>query len=189
MVYNTPYTDTELLERMALDDHHAFDILYNRYWKKVLQYAISKSGDIMEGENIVQDIFVSLWNRRGALTVTTGFENYLMISIKYRVIKFLNKQRSQRISSNLSAIDLDLIDDSTRQYLEFEELRKRLEISVGKLPEKCRIIYQLNKIDGLSYKEIADKLEITEKSVDAHLYRAKKTILNDLKSFLSAFLL
>jgi RNA polymerase sigma-70 factor (family 1) len=189
MVYNTPYTDTELLERMALDDHQAFDILYNRYWKRVLQFAISKSGDIMEGENIVQDVFVSLWNRRGTLTVTSCFENYLMVSIKYRVIKFLNKQRAERLSSNSDSADFDLIDDSTQQHLEFEELRKRLEIAIGKLPDKCRIIYQLNKVDGLSYREIADKLDITEKSVDAHLYRAKKSILSDLKSYLSVFLL
>lgn len=189
MVSNTPYTDTELLERMALDDHQAFDMLYNRYWKRVLQFAISKSGDIMEGENIVQDVFVSLWNRRATLTVTSCFENYLTVSIKYRVIKFLNKQRTQRTSPTDDSTDLDLIDDSTQQYLEFEELRKRLEISIAKLPDKCRLIYQLNKVEGLSYKEIADKLDITENSVDAYLYRAKKSILSDLKSYLSVFLL
>lgn len=179
--------DAELLDLLKSGDHGAFDTLYNRYWSRVLSLAHHKLGDLMEAENVVQDVFVSLWKRRATLVVNGEFNNYLFVSIKYRVLKVMANRKSQFAES----LELagGLLDDSTQEYLAFDELKIRLELLIGTLPEKSRLVYRLSKEDGKSYKEIADELNITEKAVDAHLVRTKRVLRTGLGSFLGNFLL
>lgn len=185
----TTYSDEELLEFIAQDRQLAFDELYSRYWKKVLNVAIHKLQDVSEAECVVQDIFYSIWKRRSELVVTSCINNYLMTSVKYSVIKVLNKRRQQRLFEEHSLSDSNILDDSTQKYLDFSELSRSLETLVGKLPETCRLVYKLNKEEGKTYREIAEKLGLSEKSVDAYLVRAKKSLRASLGSFLYSLLL
>jgi RNA polymerase sigma-70 factor (family 1) len=178
--------DSELLSLLKGGNAGAFDILYNRYWDRVLNLAYRKTGDLMEAENIIQDVFVSLWRRRDSLNIHGDFAKYLFVSVKYRVLKVLARQVS------VQSVGLDLagepLDDSTQEYLAFEDIRERLEVLVGNLPEKSRLVYMLKSQDK-SYKEIAAELNITEKAVDAHLLRARRKLRTDLGAFLGSFLL
>lgn len=180
------FSDLELISLIKEGNATAFDVLYNRYWDKVLNLAYRKTGDLMEAENIIQDVFVSLWKRRDCLNIKGDFSNYLFVSVKYRVLKVLAKQVAERAVS----IDMasDLLDDSTQEYLAFEDIRERLEVLVGNLPEKSRLVYLL-KSEGKSYKEISAELNMTEKAVDAHLLRARRKLRIELRSFLGSFLL
>ncbi|MEJ7558551.1 MAG: RNA polymerase sigma-70 factor [Pedobacter sp.] len=182
-------TDDRLLELIKIDDEPAFAEIYNRYWKKVLTVAIHKTSDVVEAENIVQDIFQSLWQRRNDLQIHTSLDNYLMVSTKYRVIKFLNRQRQQRLFESSGLLNIDILDDSTQEYLAFEELKGRLEVLVAQLPQTCQLVYRLNKEEGKSYKEIAETMGISEKAVDGHLSRAKKKLRSRLDSDLNSFFL
>lgn len=177
-------SDQELLSSLKDGDRIAFNILYNRYWKKTLTVALHKVNDVPEAESIVQDIFLSLWKRRDQLDINSNFNNYLMASVKYRVIKYLNKQRNKRIYEEQAIASTELFDDSTQEHLEFEELRQRLQALVEQLPETCQLIYRLNKDEGKSYKEISVQLSISEKSVDGHLSRAKKVLWSGLNKYL-----
>lgn len=179
--------DHELLALLKEGNSVAFDILYNRYWHRVLALAHQKTGDLMEAENVVQDVFVSLWKRKDTLIINGDFANYLFVSVKYRVLKVL-AQRKTRFAESLELAS-DLLDDSTQEYLAFDELRARLELLIGSLPETSRLIYRLSKDDGKSYKEIAAELNISEKAVDAHLVRTRRTLRTGLGSFLGNFLL
>ncbi|SEN92808.1 RNA polymerase sigma-70 factor, ECF subfamily [bacterium A37T11] len=182
-------SDERLLELIAQNNEKAFNTLYNRYWEKLLQVATYKTQDIMEAENIVQDLFVSLWKRRADLDIRGDFSHYLLVSVKYRVIKVLNKQRSRRLYEERSINSVDLLDNTTQQLLDFRELQQQLEALVGALPEKIQLIYRMNKEEGKSYKEIASTLNMSEKAVDAHLVRVKKRLWSSLSNFLSVFLL
>ena len=179
--------DDELLLLLKKGDTTAFEILYNRYWKRCLSLAELKTGDLMEGENIVQDVFVSLWNRRLTLEINGPFENYLFVSIKYRVFKVLARKGMMR-TENLDSVG-EFIDNSTADFLAFSELRERLEAAVSALPETSRLVYLLNKEDGKSYKEIADETGLSENAVNGHLVRAKKSLRSALTSYLPMFLL
>lgn len=112
-----------------------------------------------------------------------------MASVKYRVIKLLDKQRQQRLYQQAVLPAMDLLDDSTQQFLDLAELTRRLEELVGLLPETSRLVYKLNKEEGKSYKEISEQMGISEKAVDGHLSRAKKVLRTGLGSHLSSFLL
>lgn len=189
MPVSSTRTDVELLSLLKKGDHTAFTLLYDRYWNRLLSFAVQKAGDLAEAENIVQDIFVSLWRRRESLEIAGDLEHYLVVSVKYRVIRLLSRKVAEPLQNAESRLAEEILDDSTQEYLSFEELRKKLEMLIGALPEKSRLIYRMNKEEGMSYKAIAGELNITEKAVDAHLTRARKSLRDGLSSHLSSFLL
>jgi RNA polymerase sigma-70 factor (family 1) len=182
-------TDQELLSLMRSGQESGFTEIYNRYWKTLLVIAANKTGDLDEAEEIVQDIFVSLWNRKSELQLTSHLKNYLAVSVKYRVIKWLAKRNlKSRIVGDHTG-HYNLIDDSTQEWLEFEELQQRLSELVAGLPEKCRLVYQLSRESGYSQKQIAEELGISEKTVEAHLGKALKSLRSGLNQFIFSFLL
>lgn len=183
------YTDQELISSLKSGDELAFENLYLRYWEKMFYFAIQKTGDIMDAENVVQDVFISLWNRRSSLNITSELSHYLIVSVKYRIIKLFEKQRNQRLHEEQSLAAYDILDDSTQQYLNFEELRSRLEEFICKLPEKSAVIYRMSRQEDVSHKEIALKLGISEDAVNSDLKRTKKKLAVNLKSFLHTVLL
>lgn len=182
-------TDSELLDLMKSGMESGFTAIYNRYWKTLLVIATNKTGDLDEAEEIVQDIFVSLWNRKRELELTSSLKNYLAVSVKYRVIKSLAKRNLKSRFADDRLHQYNLIDDSTQQWLEFEELQQRLSDLVAELPEKCRLVYQLSRDAGYSQKQIAEELGISEKTVEAHMGKALKTLRIGLNQFLFSFLL
>lgn len=176
--------DNELTGLLQQGDEYAFTEIYNRYWSKLFAVAANKVKELDEAEEIVQDIFVSLWKRRNELADINTLSAYLAVSVKYRVIKLLDKQARQQKYTNYTHYVTTLSDDSTQQWLEFEELRLRIAGFVADLPEKCRLVYQLSRESGLSHKKIAEELGISEKTVEAHLGKALKTLRTRLSSFL-----
>jgi len=188
MTNYTNFTDDKLLELMAQDDHVAFNTIYNRYWKKLLYYALQKTGDSMEAENMVQDVFVSLWKRHAELTFSGDLSRYLTVSVKYRVIKLFHKQHVRRLYED-EVLACDLLDDSTREYLDLAELQEQLGHLVNALPEKAQLIYRMNKEGDMSHREIALQLNMNEKAVNTQLVRARKSLRIGLNSLLHSILL
>src|SRR6201999_88772 len=105
----------------------------NRYWDKLFAIAANKLKDLDEAEEIVQDIFVSLWKRRQKLDSIETLSPYLAVSVKYRVIKYLGKRNNQQKYSDYSQQVTSIADDSTEQWIEFEELRSRLAMFIADL--------------------------------------------------------
>lgn len=176
-------SDEELLQLTRSGEEAAFSEIYNRYWKKLLTVAINKTdGNVEEAEEIVQDIFVSLWKRRDQLELSSNLSNYLAASVKYRVIKNLARKDLRRRYEAENPHVFSTSDNSTQDWLDFEELRSRLEALVAALPEKCQLIYRMSRESGYSQKEIAGELSISEKTVEAHLGKALKSLRNGLYS-------
>ncbi len=179
-------SDLELINLLKQGDQSAFTEIYKRYWQKLFTVAANKINDLEEAREIVQNIFISLWNRRELLDIKGTLSNYLAVSVKYRVINVLDKQNNhQKYLDSLNASELD---DSTQQWLEFMELKERLAELVAELPEKCRLVFQLSREQGYSQKEIAQELGISEKTVEGHLAKATKSLKTGLNNFLITLL-
>lgn len=176
-------TDRKLLLLLQQSDEEAFTELYDRYWKKLFVIAANRINNLEDAEEIVQDIFTALWRRRESLHLTSDLAGYLAVSVKYRVIKMLDKYYNQQRYID-SIVIQDQIDDSTRERLAFDELRQQLAIYVNQLPEKCRLVFQLSREAGYSQKQIAEELGIAEKTVEAHLSKAFKTLRTKLAGFM-----
>lgn len=175
--------DVELMSLLIKSDECAFTEIYNRYWKKLFSMAARRLDKLEDAEEVVQDIFTALWNRRMSLTLTSTLYNYLAVSVKYRVIKMMDKyyQMTRYVDAVLSET---AIDDSTQERLAFDELQQQLANYVNQLPEKCQLVFRLSREEGYSQKQIASHLGISEKTVEAHLGKAFKTLRTKLASFI-----
>ncbi|WP_276361660.1 RNA polymerase sigma-70 factor [Daejeonella sp. H1SJ63] len=174
------YSDIELLDLLRSGDKAAFSEIYNRYWKKIFTVAANKIGQLEEAEEIVQEIFISMWNRRESIFITTSLNAYLAVSVKYRVIKVLAKRNLYNKFADHSLSILPQSDNSTQDWLEFEELKSRLAVLVTQLPDKCRLVYKLSREEGMSQKQIAEEFGISEKTVEAHIGKALKHLRTGL---------
>lgn len=179
------YNDAELLPLLIQGDDKAFTEIYNRYWDKLLYIAGIKCRSVALAEEIVQDIFLDLWNRRATLQIYGELEAYLAVSVKYRVINTQARLKRALEYQQFAAGHQPLHDNSTEEWLSFHELKDRLSALIAGMPEKCRITYQLSREQGLSHKEVARHLQVTEKAVEANLSRALKLLKTSLRNFLS----
>lgn len=175
------YPDNQLLTLMGNGDEQAFTELYNRYWERLLYVAGVKMKDLAIAEELVQDVFLDLWNRRDTLEVRGELGAYLAVSMKYKVINV--QARQKRAADYQKNLDGAAADHSTEHLLNFDDLRHRLEALVQGLPEKCRITFRLSREADLTHKEIASHLQVTEKAVEANLTRAIKSIRKGLSYF------
>ena len=176
--------DRELTGLLKLNDRDAFEEIYNRYWKKLFTIAANKIKDLDEAEEIVQDIFVSPWRRRPDLSAIISLSSYLAISVKYRVIKTLEKQRNAQKYADHYEYVMSRTDNSTEEWMEFEELKTQLSQFVAELPAKCQLVFKMSRESGFPQKRIAEELGISEKTVEAHLGKALKILRTRLSQFL-----
>jgi len=174
-------TDQELISMLKTGNEQALTGIYFRYWDKLLVVAANHLDNIAEAEEILQDIFLSLWQRRETLELKYSLATYLSVAVKYRIINLMDKQYRQRAKvekSNQSFVEE--FAPSAESLLLEKELMEQIALSVKQLPEKCRIVFTLSRMEGKSHKQIAAELDISEKTVVNHLTKAIKDIRSDL---------
>lgn len=179
-------TDQELLADIANGDSRAFEILYRRYFSKLYGAAYKRLQDKEFTEEVVQELFVSLWERRASLPIE-NIENYLFTSIKYLVIaQFKKDTLFEKYSSTLNFDEND--DNFTEQAVAFDELNEAYQQALQAIPERCREVFLLKR-SGLSQKEISEKLDISEKTVENQMTKALKILREALKDYTSLLIL
>ena len=173
-------SDKDLLADIANGDSRAFEILYRRYFSKLYGAAYKRLQDKALTEEIVQELFVSLWERRENLPIE-NIENYLFTSIKYLVIaQYKKNSLFEKYSSTLNLAEND--DNFTEQTLAFEELNEAYQAALLTIPERCREVFLLKR-NGLSLREISEKLDISEKTVENQMTKALKMLREALKDY------
>ncbi|MEO7216345.1 RNA polymerase sigma-70 factor [Mucilaginibacter sp.] len=181
MKTNVQLTDIELLELFTTGNDGAFSEIYNRYWKKLIALSYSYTKDKFAAEEIVQEVFVSLWNRRGVLKVET-LSSYLATAIKFSVFKSVyTKNRHEKLLEYMPGNSPAELPEDLVHAKFLEEYVNGL---VEQLPEKCRLVYQYSRQKGFSPQEIADEMNIAKKTVEAHLTKALKMLRFNLKEMM-----
>lgn len=180
------YTDEQLLSLLQSGNDEVFTELYNRYWERMVTLAYCKLRSAEDAQDVVQDVFLDLWNRRSGLSVRHNFHTYIAAAVKYRLLTLLARQGRQKTGQD--KLRLKKEDHCTEEWLSYQQLREELEKTVQALPEKCRLVFRLSRDAGLSEKEITHHLNISTKTVEAHLSKALRVLRTSLKVFLSFFL-
>lgn len=178
------YGDTELIRYLKeKGDKAAYEELYNRYWKKLLVQALIKLKSEVEAEEVVQDVFMDLWERRENIEIRKTFHTYIASCVKYQILtrlafrrKHVPFEQEARLATN-DGVNL------TEDWLDYETTRRQIEETVQGLPEKCQLVFRLSREEGYSQKEIADTLGISTKTVETHLGKALKVIRSSVQQF------
>jgi RNA polymerase sigma-70 factor, ECF subfamily len=162
-------TETDLLKGLATDDKGSFNQLIRLYYtvlsRSALKYVRSKE----QAEEIVQDVFVSLWERRQTLMITTSLEAYLYTAVKYQSINYLKKKLAKPVFDSDFPASAHPATNDTEDQVACKELARLVTQAIGTLPEKCRIIFDLSRNAGLTYREIAAELNISPKTVETQI--------------------
>ena len=179
------YTDDALIQLLVEDDLGAFEETYNRYWKRLYSMAYKRIRIREASEELVQDIFTSLWVNRKKVTVQS-LSYYLLTAMKYKVINYL---RHEMVKSNYVLREKELaslLDNSTEENVLLNDLELALDHEITKLPAACQTVFKLSRQQNLSMKQVANQLGISEKTVENQLGKAYKVLRTNLKHFASA---
>jgi len=170
-----------LFVRVVRDgDYNAFSELFSRHYKSLCNYAMRVVTLHEIAEEVVADVFVKLWKNREQIEVHTSFEAYIYRSVKNQALDYL-KLKAYRLHKNepLEAIPwshLHTDQQNPWEELSFNELYSEVEGFISALPRQCQLIFRLNREEGLRYREIADKLQISIKTVETQMGRALKVL-------------
>lgn len=167
------HSDEQLLVLLRNDNDEAFVEIYNRYWDKLLAIGFNHARNKEVAEEIVQDVFMSLWNRRQSIAVDR-LGPWLATAVKFAVFKTL--ARENRRKALLEGQPLAIPASPDEAMIEAKFLKEYLDEVVAGLPEKCRLVFTYSREHHLSTKEIADTLQLSHKTVESHLTKALKTI-------------
>ena len=176
--------EKDLFEKIKKGDEKAFEILFHKYYGILCSFATKIIKDDVAAEEIVQDLFVKLWEKREQLFIETSLQNYLFRSIKNLCLNYIqhNKTKIRYAQIVLSEVESNLSDDSNFPEV---DLFVKIEESINSLPEKRREIFSLSRQEGLKYHEIAQKLNISIKTVETQMSLAIKTLREKLKNYSS----
>ena len=173
-------SDNKLLQEMQADNMLAFDILYKRYHKRLFHFANSILKSEADAENIVQEVFVRLWENRHKIEKVRPF----LFSVAYNTtISLIRKKiKDQKFIDHLKNLP-ESWEQPVNIDLEYQELREKVETIVSDLPDRQREVYLLSRKDGMSYAQIAEKLNISVNTVENHLVRALKVLRKELGNY------
>lgn len=168
----TSSNDATLISRIREGDAGAFDELFREYYTELVQTAYRFVRSESAAEDIVQELFFSLWKRRDHLPENIGsVGGYLHRSARNRSLNFLRDQN--RIPVDDGELPVHLVAEGLpSDQLDQDDLRKRINQAIDRLPERCRLIFTMSKLEEMSQKEIAKSLDISTKTVENQMTRA-----------------
>ncbi|HMI63247.1 MAG TPA: RNA polymerase sigma-70 factor [Puia sp.] len=162
--------DAEIIRNLKNGDEGAIGMLYKLHWKALYISAYNILKDKEACEDIVQELFIRIWNGRNDLIITSSLKAYLAAATRYEVYRRLRENR--RYEPIVDEIVNALSGHTNYDDLEFKELQSQINSVVDTLSPKCRNVYILSRNEQLSHKEIAGKLNISTKTVRNHLTHA-----------------
>lgn len=179
-----PESDWSVLDALRRDDERAFERLFRQHYPALVRTARTYLPDPDEAEEEVQALFVTLWERRQTLAVTTSLTAYLFQSVRNRCLHRLEHRAVREAHRQHVAYRGEDHADAPDEVLIGRELLDRLETAIAALPDACRRVFVLNRYDGLRYGEIADRLGISAKTVENQIGKALRLLRTELADFL-----
>ncbi len=184
--------ERELINQFRLGNEMAFELIFHRTKGKLKGFLFKVLPCGEDAESVLQEIYLKIWSNRKLIKADKNFETYLYAITRNMVVdvmrkrfykqKYLEELYYQLRKGNKNSLD-------TLATVEYSELEKKIFALIEELPEKRQVIFKLNRIDGLTYNEIAKKLNISENTVDSQMRKALAFLRNEMKYFLSLMLI
>ncbi len=178
-----------LQEQVAFfNDQQAFRQLFRHFYTGLFQFAASMVKVKEVAEEIVEDVFVKIWNKRSTINNISNLRVYLYVSVKNQCLNYINRQGDTCVMdlNQLDVICSELVPNP-EDLMVASELLQLANKAIHELPPRCRIVYKLVKEDGLTYKEVAEVLNISPRTVENHIAVAVRKIAASLNIDFSAY--
>lgn len=167
-------TGEDLLNLIEDDDKSAFTVFYSNNFQKLILVSDRYVKNMHVAEEIVQDMFLKIWEDKGLLLYVNSVKAYLYRSVVNASLNYINRQKN--IEKHHLKIAEHLTDDDIEIINEQNELIVLLYNEIEQLPEKCQKVFKLSRLEGLKYRDIAVELSISEKTVENHMSNALRLL-------------
>jgi RNA polymerase sigma-70 factor, ECF subfamily len=179
-----PLTDQDvLLSRIGQGDEQAFRVLFDTYYGVMMQESYRLVGDESTANDVVQDVFVSIWRNRANLLIHGALYSYLKRATINQSLNYLKKSKKMVLYQDSTDVELRVEDPMVEQEITDTQtmLENKLGTIINTLPERCRIVFELSRFEKMSHKQIAEQLGISIKTVENQITKAMHTLRNAIK--------
>lgn len=174
-------------EHRDFDKEH-FNQLFEDYYVNLCRFAYTYVRDNDIAEEIVQETFISIWEKRHSLVITISVRSFLYSSVKNRSLNHIRNEKTRAGHENDFAKEQDAKVAHIINFCEREELTQLIDQAIAELPDQCRTIFELSRHEGLTYSEIATKMNLSSKSVENQMGIALKKLRNKLAPYLTCLI-
>jgi RNA polymerase sigma-70 factor, ECF subfamily len=183
-------SDKELINGLQAGNESAFDLLFKTYYPALCSYANSYLRSADHADEIVQEVFVKLWEKHGKIHIHTSLRAYLYQSVFNGCMNYLREKQTAApkhvdlddLSIRNELMSLEMADGEFSGFLS-EEAEKDLESAIGELPDQCREIFMMCRSDNLSYKEISNLLKVSKSTVKTQMSRAMNRLMKQMEKY------
>ena len=175
--------EQQQLRKIRNGDVHSFEKLFHRFYQGLYGYAktLVRAGEI--AEEVVQDVFYNIWKNRESLRITHSWQSYLYRSVYNNSMMYLRKTKREFSMEEGNVPEIEGGSMDPYQEMQYQEVSDLVSITIEALPDRTREIFLLNRHEGLKYKEIAQKLSISVKTVEANMGKALRALRNSLEKY------
>ncbi len=176
------YTDDQILELLNNQDEKGIEVLFKKYYEPLCLSGYRYIRDKQTIEDLVQELFFDLWKKRAGINVKSSLGSYLRTAVRNRALNYIKAQRIDFADED-EIVSFTSEDTNSQEDLETIELETFINGVIDSLPEKCRMVFVLSRHEELSYKEIAEKLDISTKTVENQISKALKILREQLQRY------
>jgi RNA polymerase sigma-70 factor, ECF subfamily len=166
------HTEKELVKKLKEGDSFAFEVLFYKYRNKVKGFAMKIVPSQIDPEETVQEVFVKLWLKKEMINPEKDFQSYLFSIAKHLVLDHLKSAVNRKLYFVGEHFQQDLLEEEGLETSISQETEEKLQKLINEIPERRREIFRLSRFEGLSYKQIAERLNISENTVDSQIRNA-----------------
>lgn len=181
--------DQYIIEGLERREKVVFDYIFNYYYSSLCAFSLQYIDDRKSVEDLVQDFFVYLWVEAPRIKIKSSLKSYLFTAIKNRCLDYQKHHKITEKYRNFILFSSEKDINSSEHFFAESELRQAIQTSLGKLPPRCREIFEYSRLNGLSNQEISDKLEISKRTVELQISNALKILRKELADFLPFWLI
>ncbi|GAA4395784.1 RNA polymerase sigma-70 factor [Nibrella viscosa] len=181
-------TDQEILTAIQQGNERVYEAVFRQHYKPLCQYGYSFLKDWDDTEEVVQSVFLTIWEKREGLEITSSLKSYLYRAVHNRCLNRIKHLAVQTEYQQHVSTDIGQAFEAPVQSLLAGELSERLQAAIQRLPEQCRLVFTMSRFDELKYQEIADQLGISSKTVENQIGKALRILRTELSEYLAIFL-
>jgi RNA polymerase sigma-70 factor (ECF subfamily) len=174
--------EQSLVALLATEDSKAFEVLYDRYATPLYRYVYNRLRIKEVSEELVQEVFTSLWTNRKKVTITSSLSSYLFGATKYRVFNYMRGQRvRRRYATDFGLYLICREDNSSEELMNVADIQAAIEGSISELPAKCQMAFRLSRMEHLPIQDIADRMQISRRTVENYISQALRHLRESRK--------
>ena len=175
-------SDKELFCLVQQDDIKAYEVIYQRHWPRLFEAAYKRLFSRQKAEDLLQELFISLYKRRNEIDITVSLQSYLNQALKYKVLNEY-RAKSVQLAFQKNFFFSPVCKNDFAEYVESKELSEKIELALNALPQKCREAFVLSRKADLSNKEISDRMQISVSTVEKHIGKALRILRDSVREY------